>query len=216
MHLVYGPLQPSGSPVPLEATPTVPCTEAPPPPLPAHLRLVFLLYCKDNQGYPSRKDILNWADILNQFGIYCTCDLYFETNPPDNWNMWITEQIGKNDHTLLVCSALMSTSVQTTQKRLLDMHCGSYYNYTVANLMEPKKLIPIFLNQPTNPDWVPDHLKTSSRYELPLAQLAQEVAEPEQLGEVIGRGRYPGLSSLLSRLLEKPPRHSNVTPIGED
>ena len=211
-HQECGPYQPSSCQVPLEeATPIVPHTEAPPP---AGPKSVFLLYCKDDQGYPSREDILGLADVLTQCGILCSCDLYSEAHPPDNWNMWTTDQINKNDHTLLVCSPLMSSSVQTAQDQLMEMHCGSYYNYSIVNLVVPKKFIPIFLNQSTNKDWVPDHLKTVSRYELQLARLAQEVSGPEQLGEAIGSGRCPGLSSLLSRLLGMPlnprPRPSSV------
>ena len=158
------------------------------------------------QGSPSRNDILNLADLLHQYGISCTCDIHLETEPPHNWSVWTSDQIHKSDHTLLVCSRLMlSICAQMPKHQLFHMNCGCFYDSAVVNCVDPKKFIPVFLNQPTNKDWVPENLTTASQYELQVNQLILESSHgSKQLEELLNGGKYIGLTSLLKRLLNVP------------
>lgn len=197
------PIQPLCPPGGVEATPTMSAT----PPAPTSSpKSVFLLYCTE-EGSPSKEDILALTYLLAGCGVSCTCDIHFETDPPDNWNMWTTTQIKESDHTLLVCSTPMyNVCAHMPKHQLVHMHCGSFFDTTIANCVNPNKFIPVFLNRPTNMDMVPDSLKTASRYELPVNQMARDMeSSSKPLKDLLDGGHYPEVSSLLWRLLNVNP-----------
>ena len=200
------PTQLNCSPGGFGATPTMSHAGAAHPVPTSPPKTVFLLYCKEEDGSPSKEDILALSYLLGQCGVTCTCDIHSETDPPDNWNVWTTTVINKSGHTLLVCSPLMhDVCTRMPDHRLVSMHCGSFFDTTIANCVNPKNFIPVFLNRPTNMDWVPDSLKTASHYELPVNQLAQEAeSSSKSLQELMG-GHYQEMSSLLWRLLNVNP-----------
>ena len=180
-------------------------------------RNVFILYCNDEQmgGGEFCTAVQELADFLVRAcgaETHIHCDLYLDP-PSDNWSRWTEQQIKKCDKVLLVCSKTLKQKLHT--KTHVHMKRGLFSPYTVYNLIQSPKFIPVFVNhtcQVEIPDifsepyqsWVPTQLLGANRYWLDLDALHRDVRATETEQEYRDE---------LARVLGQVPMQRNLEPI---
>ena len=94
--------------------------------------------------------------------------------PPSNWNIWTERKIIESQYVILVCSPTLSQVLREPGSCILEMEKGKYYASTIVNYIQPKKVIPVLLNDYVPKDfldWVPTQLHASTVYVLNVAEL---------------------------------------------
>lgn len=162
-------------------------------------------------------NVLDLADLLSKSGrLDCIFDGYDNpegentTERPDaNWNVWTERQIKESDYVLLVCSPEMKRLIQNPSHSVVEMMKGKFFADIIANCIDPRKFISVFLNVPPNLEWLPTNLQTSSWYELKVHQLSTELEDTNglssdqfasRLGEHLQDPMFQGIASLLAYL----------------
>lgn len=134
----------------------------PPPPEPEYAA---------EERLSQRRSVRELADFLTRLGVKCTYDQLFEAEPPDDWPLWVEQQVKQSDFVLMVCSSSYCyyltnrdpERVAGYSDRPLSEEGRVTYSLMMKNL---RKFIPVFVNQRRCPDFVPVALQGSSIYEL--------------------------------------------------
>ena len=140
---------------------------------------------------------------------------------PD-WLQWFEEALTNADCILLLCSPILFMSLRI--QGVLEMMRGKCNISTLAHYMTKKCCIPVFLNMPRQPEWIPVSLRAATSYELQVDVLHQEIGNvdgmtEQQFSQAAVRcfASNPQLSSLnqllqvLRRDLQPPPPLPPVT-----
>lgn len=137
------------------------------------------------------------ADFFTQLGINCVYDQLYEANPPDDWPLWVEQQVKDSDFVLMVCCSSYChyltnrnpEKVVGYSERPLSEEGRVTYSLMMKNI---RRFIPVFVNQPKCSAFVPVVLQGSSIYEL---------HEPFQLS----RTKHGSLEMLYARLTSQNP-----------
>ena len=181
---------------------------------------VFLLYCKDPPPGKTTEqfcaEVLALADLINRIGgIKCECDQYYPHK--SNWSLWTEKKISESDFVLLLCSPVMGKCLKSPNHELVEMTQGKFYANSILNHIDPKKFIPVFLNN----NWqysttssprlqlLPTKLHTVTHYELRVSELISRMGNTrgmtaeqfaEQLSNLLGEPVFRQIAVLLTYL----------------